>query len=139
MRERTDLEERLNSLSRFERELEDAITLVELGEMESDESTEQEGIASLKGLKQEAERRHIEALLSGEVDANDTYVEVHSGAGGTESCDWARMLLRMYVRWGERQKFKVEIIEETSGDEAGIKSATILIKGHNAHEGAMRY
>jgi peptide chain release factor 2 len=133
MRERTDLEERLNSLARFERDLEDAATLVELGEMENDETTEQEGVAALKALKVEAERRHIEALLSGEVDANDTYVEIHSGAGGTESCDWARMLLRMYVRWAERQKFKVDIIEETSGDEAGIKSATILVKGHNAH------
>ena len=133
MRERTDLEERLNSLSRFERDLEDAVTLVELGEMEDDVATEQEGVAALKALKQEAERRHVEALLSGEVDANDTYVEVHSGAGGTESCDWARMLLRMYMRWAERQKFKVEVIEETGGDEAGIKSATILVKGHNAH------
>jgi len=133
MRERTDLEERLNSLSRFERDLEDAITLVELGEMENDQDTEQEGIAALKALKADAERRHVEALLSGEVDANDTYVEIHSGAGGTESCDWARKLLRMYVRWAERRKFKVDVIEETSGDEAGIKSATILIKGHNAH------
>ena len=133
MRERTDLEERLNSLSRFERDLEDAITLVELGEMENDQDTEQEGIAALKALKADAERRHVEALLSGEVDANDTYVEIHSGAGGTESCDWARKLMRMYVRWAERRKFKVDVIEETSGDEAGIKSATILIKGHNAH------
>ena len=87
----------------------------------------------LKGLKAEGERRQIEALLSGEADGNDTYVEVHSGAGGTESCDWARMLLRMYVRWAERRKFKVEIAEETAGDEAGIKSATLIVKGHNAH------
>ncbi|MDR3462057.1 MAG: peptide chain release factor 2 [Beijerinckiaceae bacterium] len=133
MRERTELEDRLGSLSRFERDLEDAVTLVELGEMEEDVETEREGIAQLKALKVEAERRQIEALLSGEVDANDTYIEVHSGAGGTESCDWARMLFRMYARWGERHKFKVEIIEETAGDEAGIKSATLLIKGHNAH------
>jgi peptide chain release factor 2 len=133
MRERTDLEDRIGSLSRFERDLDDAVTLVELGEMEDDVATEQEGISLLKSLKSEAERRHIEALLSGEVDANDTYVEVHSGAGGTESCDWARMLMRMYARWGERKKFKVEVIEETSGDEAGIKSATLVIKGHNAH------
>ncbi len=133
MRERTELEERLGNLSRFERDLEDAITLVELGEMENDSETEQEGIAQLKTLKAEAERRQIEALLSGEADGNDTYIEIHSGAGGTESCDWARMLLRMYSRWGERRKFKVELIEETGGDEAGIKSATLLIKGHNAH------
>lgn len=133
MRERTDLEERLGSLSRFERDLDDAATLVELGEMEEDAATEREGLDQLKAIKVEAERRQVEALLSGEVDGNDTYIEVHSGAGGTESCDWARMLFRMYARWGERHKFKVEIIEETSGDEAGIKSATLLVKGHNAH------
>ncbi len=133
MRERTDLEERLSSLARFERELEDAVTLVELGEAESDEATEQEGLEILRRLKAEAARRQLEALLSGEADSNDTFVEVHSGAGGTESCDWARMLLRMYIRWAERRKFQVELIEETDGDEAGIKSATICIKGHNAH------
>ena len=133
MRERTDLEERLGSIARFERDLEDAATLVELGEIEEDAPTEKEGIDQLKALKVEAERRQVEALLSGEVDPNDTYIEVHSGAGGTESCDWARMLFRMYARWGERHKYKVEIIEETSGDEAGIKSATLLVKGHNAH------
>jgi peptide chain release factor 2 len=133
MRERTELEERLGSLARFEAELEDAITLVELGEAEADAAVEQEGLTLLKSIKAEAERRQIEALLSGEVDANDTYIEVHAGAGGTESCDWARMLFRMYIRWAERQKFKVEIIEETAGDEAGIKSGTLLVKGHNAH------
>ncbi|MGP0060531.1 MAG: peptide chain release factor 2 [Beijerinckiaceae bacterium] len=133
MRERTELEERLGSLARFEAELEDAITLVELGEAEADAAVEQEGLTLLKSIKAEAERRQIEALLSGEVDANDTYIEIHAGAGGTESCDWARMLFRMYIRWAERQKFKVEIIEETAGDEAGIKSGTLLVKGHNAH------
>ncbi|MDI9849460.1 peptide chain release factor 2 [Rhodoblastus sp. 17X3] len=133
MRERTDLEDRLGSLEKFERELEDAITLVELGEMEGDEDAAQEGVALLKGVKAEAERRQVEALLSGEADGNDTFIEIHSGAGGTESCDWARILLRMYSRWAERHKFKVELIEETPGDEAGIKSATLLIKGHNAH------
>ena len=133
MRERTELEDKLGSLKRFDTELEDAITLVELGEMEDDAATEAEGIAGLKSLKIEAARRQIEALLSGEADANDTYLEVHSGAGGTESQDWARMLFRMYARWAERRKYKVEIIEETAGDEAGIKSATLLIKGHNAH------
>jgi peptide chain release factor 2 len=133
MRERTELEDRLGALARFDAELDDAVTLVELGEAENDTETEQEGIGQLKNLKAEAERRQVEALLSGEVDANDTYIEVHSGAGGTESCDWARMLFRMYARWGERHKFKVEIVEETAGDEAGIKSATLLVKGHNAH------
>jgi len=133
MRERTLLEDRLASLARIERELDDATTLVELGEAEGDAATEAEGIAALKALEAEGERRQLEALLSGEADANDTYVEVHSGAGGTESCDWARMLLRMYVRWAERRKFDVEVIEETPGEEAGVKSATIVVKGHNAH------
>jgi peptide chain release factor 2 len=133
MRERTELEDRLGAIARLERELDDAVTLVELGEAENDEATEQEGVSMLKTLVAEADRRQIETLLSGEADANDTYVEVHSGAGGTESCDWARMLARMYSRWAERRKFSVEVIEETSGEEAGLKSATLLIKGHNAH------
>ncbi len=133
MRERTQLEDRLGSLRKIEQELEDATTLVELGEAEGDQATEAEGIGALKALKAEGDRRQLEALLSGEADGNDTYVEVHSGAGGTESCDWARMLLRMYMRWAERRKFGVELIEETDGDEAGVKSATIIVKGHNAH------
>jgi len=133
MRERTMLQDRLGSVAKIERELDDAATLVELGEQEGDAESENEGLAQLRALKTEGERRELEALLSGEADGLDSYVEVHSGAGGTESCDWARMLLRMYVRWGERRKFDVEVLEETSGDEAGIKSATIVIKGHNAH------
>jgi len=133
MRERTQLEDRLGGIAKIDRDLEDAATLVELGEMEDDAATENEGLAALRALKTECERRQLEALLSGEADGNDTYVEVHSGAGGTESCDWARMLLRMYMRWGERHKFDVELMEETPGDEAGIKSATLMIKGHNAH------
>ncbi len=127
------LEDRLGALAKLQRELDDAATLVELGEVEGDPATEQEGLAILRALKAEGERRQIEALLSGEADGNDTYVEVHSGAGGTESCDWARMLLRMYIRWAERRNFEVEVAEETAGDEAGIKSATLIIKGHNAH------
>ena len=133
MRERTQLEDRLGSLSKLERELDDATTLVELGEAEGDEATEREGLALLRALKAEGDRRQLEALLSGEADSNDSYLEVHSGAGGTESSDWTRMLLRMYVRWGERRGFEVDIIEETAGDEAGVKSATIVVKGHNAH------
>jgi peptide chain release factor 2 len=133
MRERTVLEDRLQSLAKLEGELDDAMTLVDLGEAEGDAATEEEGLSLLRALKTEGERRQIEALLSGEADGNDTYLEVHSGAGGTESCDWARMLLRMYMRWAERRKFAVELIEETDGDEAGIKSATIVVKGHNAH------
>ncbi|WP_157235242.1 peptide chain release factor 2 [Methylosinus sp. LW4] len=133
MRERTQLEDQLSSIARLERDLDDAITLVELGEAENDADTEKEGIAQLVALLKESRERQIEALFSGEADGNDTFIEVHSGAGGTESCDWARMLFRMYARWAERKKFKVEVIEETAGDEAGIKSATLLVKGMNAH------
>ncbi|HMN71369.1 MAG TPA: peptide chain release factor 2 [Rhodoblastus sp.] len=133
MRERNELEDRLGSIERFERELDDAITLVELGEGENDPATEKEGVDALKGLVAEARRRQVEALFAGEADGNDTYIEVHSGAGGTESQDWARMLFRMYARWAERHKFRVELIEETAGEEAGIKSGTLLVKGHNAH------
>ena len=133
MRERTELEERLGALSRLERDLEDSVTLVDLAEAEDDAAVEREAIDALKALKVEAERRQVESLLSGEADGNDAYIEVHSGAGGTESQDWARMLFRMYTRWAERRKFKVELIEESAGEEAGIKSATILVKGHNAY------
>jgi peptide chain release factor 2 len=133
MRERTLLEDRVGSLAKIQRELDDAVTLVELGEAEGDADTEAEGLAALRALRIEGERRQLEALLSGDADGNDTYIEVHSGAGGTESCDWARMLMRMYMRWAERRKFEVEIAEETDGDEAGIKSATLIVKGHNAH------
>ncbi|MCW6511642.1 peptide chain release factor 2 [Lichenifustis flavocetrariae] len=133
MRERTELEESLGAVSRIERDLEDATGLIELAEAEGDAGVEEEGIALLKAVKAEAERMQVSALLSGEADGNDTYLEVHSGAGGTESQDWARMLFRMYNRWAERKDFKVEIIDETPGDEAGIKSATLLVKGHNAY------
>ncbi len=133
MRERSELEERLGAQKKLESELDDALTLIELGEAESDEAAEKEGVTALKALLAEAKRLQLEALLSGEADGNDAYLEVHSGAGGTESCDWARMLFRMYARWAERKKFKVEIIEETAGDEAGLKSGTLLIKGHNAY------
>jgi len=133
MRERTELEDRLGSLGMLDRELDDAVTLVELGEMEDDAATEKEGVDAMKALLRQARQRQIEALFSGEADGNDTYIEVHSGAGGTESQDWTRMLFRMYARWAERKKFKVEVIEETPGEEAGLKSGTLLIKGHNAH------
>ncbi|MBS7738577.1 MULTISPECIES: peptide chain release factor 2 [unclassified Chelatococcus] len=133
MRERTELEDRLSAIARIERELDDAITLIELGEMEDDATVIAEGEATIKALQAETARRQVETLLSGEADQNDTYVEIHSGAGGTESQDWARMLMRMYARWGERKGYKVELIEETDGEEAGIKSATLLVKGHNAY------
>jgi peptide chain release factor 2 len=133
MREKNALEDRLGAVSKIERELDDAVTLVELGEAENDEATEKEAIDLLKALKADARTRQVEALFSGEADGNDTYVEVHSGAGGTESQDWARMLMRMYARWAEKRGFSVDVMEETDGEEAGIKSATLLIKGANAH------
>ena len=133
MRERTELEDRLGGVGQLERELEDALIMVELAEAEEDEAVERDAIDQLKALRAEAGRRQVDALLAGEADGNDTYIEVHSGAGGTESQDWARMLFRMYARWAERHKFKVEIVEETAGEEAGIKSATLLVKGHNAY------
>jgi peptide chain release factor 2 len=133
MQERTALDEQLNALSRIDRELDDQIMLIELGEDEKDQKTIAEAEDSLRKLKVEVARRELEALLSGEADANNSYLEVHAGAGGTESQDWAAMLLRMYVRWAEQHGYKVDYIEETQGEEAGIKSATIEIKGHNAY------
>src|SRR5256884_3714274 len=107
--------------------------MIELGEAESDQKVIGEAEAALKKLRADVARRELEALLSGEADANDSYVEVHAGAGGTESQDWASMLLRMYTRWAEQHGFKVDWIEETGGEEAGIKSATIQVKGRNAY------
>jgi len=133
MQERTALDERLGALSRMEQELDDQVTLIELGEAENDQKVLAEAEASLRTLKAEVARRELEALLSGEADANNCYLEVHAGAGGTESQDWASMLLRMYMRWAEQHGFKVDYIEETAGEEAGIKSATIEVKGRNAY------
>jgi peptide chain release factor 2 len=133
MQERTALEDQLTSIGRIERELEDQITMIELGEAEKDQSVVSDAEAALKKLKGDVARREMEALLSGEADSNDSYLEVHAGAGGTESQDWANMLLRMYTRWAEQHGYKVEYLEETSGEEAGIKSATVEIKGRNAY------
>ena len=116
----------------MERELDDNVTLLELGEAEGDSSVVEEGEAALARLDQDAQRRSVEALLSGEADSMDTYIEVHAGAGGTESQDWASMLMRMYMRWAERRGFKVKVIDESPGEEAGIKSATLEIEGDNA-------
>jgi peptide chain release factor 2 len=133
MQERTALEDQLTAISRIEQELDDQVTLIELGEAEGDQKVVGEAEAALRKLKDEVARRELEALLSGEADANDTYLEVHAGAGGTESQDWANMLLRMYVRWAEQHGLKVDYIEETDGEEAGIKSATIEVRGRNAY------
>jgi peptide chain release factor 2 len=133
MRERNALEEQVAAIRKMEGDLDDAVTLIELGDAEGDEASVAEGEAAIRAVQAEAARRQVETLLSGEADGNDTYVEVHSGAGGTESQDWANMLQRMYARWAERRKYKVELLEVTDGEEAGIKSATLLIKGHNAY------
>ena len=111
----------------------DNIELIEMGEMEDDQEVVSEAEAALKKLAKIAAQKEIEALLNGEADGNDTFLEINSGAGGTESCDWANMLARMYVRWAEKQGYKVELISETPGEEAGIKSAAYKISGHNAY------
>jgi len=133
MQERTALEDSLNAIGRIERELDDQVTMIELGEAENDAKVVADAEAALKALRGEAARRELEALLSGEADPNDSFLEVHAGAGGTESQDWAQMLLRMYVRWAEQHGYKVEYLEETLGEEAGLKSATVQVKGHNAY------
>jgi peptide chain release factor 2 len=132
MQERNALEDQLTAIERMERELDDQLTMIELGESEKDQKAIAEAEEALKKLKAEVARRELEALLSGEADANDGYVEVHAGAGGTESQDWASMLMRMYTRWAEQHGYKVDWIEETEGEEAGIKSATVQVKGRNA-------
>ncbi|MFS8038164.1 peptide chain release factor 2 [Xanthobacter sp. AM11] len=133
MQERTSLEDGLGAIDRVERDLADNVELIELGEAEDDEGVITEAAGALDGLKAELARRELEALLSGEADSNDTYLEVHAGAGGTDSQDWAEMLLRMYRRWCERHGFKVELMDESQGEQAGLKSATIQVKGHNAY------
>lgn len=132
MRERQQLDEAIASVRHFEQQVNDSIELIEMGEEEGDADIVRDAEETLKGLRNEANRKQVEAMLSGEADGNDAYVEVHSGAGGTESQDWANILLRMYTRWAERQGFKVELLEMHDGEEAGIKSATIHVKGHNA-------
>jgi peptide chain release factor 2 len=133
MRERQSLDDALSSFHRLEAELEDNVGLIELGEAEQDETVVKEAEQALENLSRELQKRQLEALLSGEADANDTYLEIHAGAGGTESQDWAQMLMRMYMRWAEARGYKVEVIGTSPGEEAGIKSATLLIKGPNAY------
>ncbi|MCW5715684.1 MAG: peptide chain release factor 2 [Bauldia sp.] len=133
MRERQRLADQIEGVRRLDRELADNVELIAMGEAEGDESIVVEAEKGLKTLLADASRRQVESLLSGEADANDTYVEIHAGAGGTESQDWAAMLLRMYTRWAERHGAKVEFLEEHAGEEAGIKRATIVVKGTNAY------
>ena len=132
-REQKQLETAVNTVNEISSEMADAIEFVEMGEAEGDNDIVAEGLASLEKLAARADADKVQALLSGEADGNDTYLEIHAGAGGTESQDWAEMLLRMYARWAERRGFKVETVEYQSGEQAGIKSATLLIKGENAY------
>ncbi len=133
LRERQHLDAALSSCSQLDARLNDATSLIELGEEENDDEVVRDAEASLAVLQGEVQRREVEALLSGEADGNDTFLEVHAGAGGTESQDWTEMLLRMYMRWADQQGYKVELIESNAGEEAGLKSATIQVKGQNAY------
>ncbi|MTI46017.1 peptide chain release factor 2 [Roseibium hamelinense] len=133
MRERQQLDDGINGLKSLQQDLADNIELIELGEMEGDDGVVKDAEDALRGLQDRVNQLQLQSLLSGEADANDTYLEINSGAGGTESQDWASMLLRMYRRWAEKRGFKVEVLEYNDGEEAGIKSATLLIKGENAY------
>ena len=133
MRERTKLDDAINAVREISDDLEATVEIIELAEMEDDESMVEEAEAQLKTLARKAKDAELKALLSGEADGNDTYVEIHSGAGGTESQDWASMLFRMYMRWAEKRGYKVETVQYMPGEEAGIKSATLQVKGEDAY------
>ncbi|MEL6684055.1 MAG: peptide chain release factor 2 [Pseudomonadota bacterium] len=133
MRERQLLVDAMGNYDSIKQELSDNIELIELGEMEEDAEVVAEAEAALVKLADKAAKKELEALLDGEADGNDTFLEINAGAGGTESCDWANMLARMYVRWAEKKGYKVELQSEQAGDEAGIKSAAYKISGHNAY------
>lgn len=133
MREKNRLEAQINQVRRVEMALADQIGMVELAELEGEEALVNEALGHLKSLEKEASKLQLQSLLSGEADGNDAYLEVNAGAGGTEACDWAGMLLRMYVRWAEQHGYKVTLLDETAGDGAGIKSTTIRISGDQAY------
>jgi len=133
MRERNRLDRALGEVRAAAQELDDQLELIELGEAEDDAEVVAEAEGALAALKTRVEKLELESLLSGEADANDAYLEIHAGAGGTESQDWAEMLLRMYTRWADTRGFKIEWIEESEGEEAGIKSATLRVNGENAY------
>jgi peptide chain release factor 2 len=133
MRERQNLVDATDTVETITQELSDNVELIELGELEEDDGLISDAEASLKSLKEKAAEKELEALLNGEADGNDTFLEINSGAGGTESCDWASMLARMYVRWAEKKGYKVELQSESPGEEAGIKSASYKISGPNAY------
>jgi len=133
MQERRRLDESIQAVTTIERERDDTVELIEMAEAEGDAEMEKEAVASLGELAAQAETDKVKALLAGEADGNNTYIEVNAGAGGTESQDWAQMLQRMYQRWAERHGMKVELIDHHSGEQAGIKSATLMLKGENAY------
>ena len=133
MRERNHLAAQIDGVRKLESEVADARELIELAEAEEDAGMTTEATASLRALADEAKRREIESLLAGEADANDAYVEINAGTGGTEAQDWAEMLARMYGRWAEQHRYKVEWLEESEGEQAGIKSATLRVNGPNAY------
>jgi len=133
MRERNRLDGAINAILAIEQNLRDQVDMIELAEAEEDADVLAEAEAALGALRDEVAKKELESLLSGEADPNDSYLEVHAGAGGTESQDWAEMLLRMYTRWAEQHGCKVELMEESQGEEAGLKSATVRISGNNAY------
>lgn len=133
MKERTKVETGIKDIDAYEQDLADNIELIEMGEMEGDADVVGEAEAALKDLHKKAQKAELGTLLSGEADSNDCYLEVHAGAGGTEAQDWAEMLLRMYTRWADSKGYKVEYMEESPGEEAGIKSCTVKISGENAY------
>jgi len=133
MRDRQNLVDAMDTYASIKQDLSDNVEMIELGEMEDDQEVITDAEEALKALAVTAAQKELEALLDGEADGNDTFLEINSGAGGTESCDWASMLARMYVRWAEKKGYKVELQSETSGEEAGIKSATYKISGQNAY------
>ncbi len=133
MRDRQMLVDAMATYDSIAQELADNVELIEMGETEDDAEIVGDAEAAITALRDKAAQKELEALLDGEADANDTFLEINAGAGGTESCDWASMLARMYVRWAEKKGYKVELQSEQSGDEAGIKSASYKISGHNAY------
>ncbi len=133
MRRRNGLQRRVDAQRELEQALADSLTLLELGEAEEDEATVTEAERDIARLQKRLEKAQLESLLSGEADANNCYLEVNAGAGGTEAQDWAEIILRMYARWAEAHDYKIEFLEESAGEEAGLKSANVLIKGHNAY------
>ena len=133
MRERNQIASAMDGVRKLEADVADTLELIELAESDGDEAMVSDAMASLRTLAEEAKRRELESLLSGEADGNDSYIELNSGAGGTEAQDWAEMLMRMYMRWAEQHGYKVQLLEESEGEQAGIKSATLLVSGPNAY------